>query len=98
MGDAEILHLMRIPGIIMLFHEDCQVCAHNDKRKWYCAAVQQRRKQKTDESNVQLTHQKLSLSLDIYFHSSELFIIIFLYEYPASACHHYRGKPEIKLF
>lgn len=77
MGDAEILHLMCIPGIIMLFHEDCQVYTHNDKRKWYCAAVQQKRKEKTDESSVQFTHQKLSLSLDIFPHIPELFIIIF---------------------
>lgn len=76
-GDTEILHLTGIPGIIMLFHEDCQVYIHNDKRKWYCAAVQQKRKKKTDESSVQLTHQKLSLSLDIFAHIPELFIIIF---------------------
>lgn len=75
MWDAEILQLTCIPGTIMLFHEDCQVYTHNDKRKWYCAAVQQKRKQKTDESSVQLTHQKLSLSLDILPHIPELFII-----------------------
>lgn len=48
---------------------------------------------------MQLTHQKLqvSLSLDIFPHIPKLFIIILLYDCPASACHHCRGNPEINL-
>lgn len=99
MGDVAVLHLMCIPGIIMLFHDGRAVRFTLTMTTENSIVLLFRGKSKRQMSQV---HSSLirscgGLSFWMFPHIPKLFIIILLYHCPSNACHYFRGNTEMNL-